>query len=69
MHTFNTEQNRQCVFAIRTSLSQINIEDFYTESCYDCECLDVTSSTASVKINVERTGSSIEHTTGNASGI
>lgn len=60
MHAFNTEQNRQGVLAIRTSSSQINIEDFFTESCYDCECLDVTASTANVKINVERTGSSIQ---------
>jgi len=57
---FNREQNRQGVFAIRTSLSQINTEGFFTESCYDCECLDVTSSTAGFKINVERTGSSIQ---------
>ena len=33
VHTFNREQNRQGIFRIRASLSQINNEGFFTESC------------------------------------
>ena len=60
LHTFNREQNRKCVYGISTPLSRKNIKAFFKESCYDCECLDVSASTARVRINVERIRSSIQ---------